>query len=405
MVLIRGEPGLSNAKRILSLSAAFAAALNGTMVMPLVVMALNHVDGVSESMATVIASLEIAGIALYCLIAPRLASRTPRTLAIAGVVVLASGEALTHVLNTVPLLCAARLLTGLGEGALFSIITAEIASEKQAERIWGQINVIGGVCMGLLLFGLSALPPVPGRGSIFLWLAGFVLLMAPLILGVGRQRAATHAAVTGNRLPRGQIALILFVVLLVYGVQAGQWAVSGYVGDLAHIPPTRVGLFLAISSVAGFAGAVVPSLTRNPALRLWFVMAGFVVMAVSVYWFFNLIGAAHFLLGQVFVNVGFYMVTPFVTGLLTENDPDGALVLRTLVVALIGAAAGTALAGELLVRSGPAWFSLLAIAAVGAGALGALLVFYRLHLLHGAAGGDESGSLVLPEGHITGTRP
>ena len=373
------------------------------MVMPLIVMALNHVNGISESLATVIASLEIAGIALYCLLAPRLARRLPRAVAVAGVMVLVLGEAATHVLDTVPLLCAARLLSGVGEGALFSLITAEIASEKQAERIWGQINVIGGVCMGLLLFGLSALPPAAGRGSIFLWIAGFVLLMGPWIIGIGRHRQAVPQAASASRLPRGQIALILFVVLLVYGVQAGQWAVSGYVGDLAHIPTTTVGLFLAISSVAGFAGAVVPSLTRNPALRLRFVMSGFVVMAVSVYWFFNLMGAAHFLVGQVFVNVGFYMVTPFVTGLLTENDPDGALVLRTLVVALIGAAVGTALAGELLVRCGPALFSVFAIAAVGLGALGALMVFYRLHLLHGAALSSDAAVNLEPS-QINGMR-
>jgi hypothetical protein len=174
------------------------------------------------------------------------------------------------------------------------------------------------------------------------------------------------------------MGLILLVVLLVYAVQSGQWAVSGYVGALAHIAPARMGLFLAISSIAGFAGALVPSLTRSPAHRLAFVMLGFMVMAAALLVFFNRLGGSPFLWGQIALNMGFYAVTPFVTGLLTENDRDGALVLRTLVLALVGAAGGTALAGALFTAGGPQTFSLVCVALLAASAGAASLVFHRL---------------------------
>jgi DHA1 family inner membrane transport protein len=179
-------------------------------------------------------------------------------------------------------------------------------------------------------------------------------------------------------LPKSQIALILFVVVLVYGVQAGQWAVSGYMGESSHIPADTVGLYLALSSIAGFAGAIVPALTRNPAHRLRFVALGFIVMGGALYEFFNIIGQGAFLSAQILVNMGFYMVTPFMTGLLTENDPDGALVMRTLIIAMVGAGVGTALAGELFADGGPGLFSTVIIGIVGLAWVCAVRVFHAV---------------------------
>jgi hypothetical protein len=99
-------------------------------------------------------------------------------------------------------------------------------------------------------------------------------------------------------------------------------------------------------------------------------------MGAALYLFFNIHGAMAFLLGQILVNVGFYMVTPFMTGLLTESDKDGVLVMRTLIIAMLGAGVGTALTGELFTDGGPKLFSLLAIAAIGVVLICAVKVFH-----------------------------
>lgn len=381
----------SSAIRVSGLSAAFAAALNGTMVMPLIVMALCRIPGIDEATATAVASAEIGGIALYCLLCPRLVRRAHWQVAAGGVLAMVAGQLLSHVADSVATLSLARLLAGVGEGALFSLITYSVAGQAEAERIWGQINLVGGVCMGGLLYAVSMMSTPAGRGPVFLWLAAFGVVLAPLVLSI-RPRAAAMAAATpaeqfaqaeqaapampaASRLSRSRLALVLVVVLLVYGVQAGQWAVSGYVGERARIPAETVGLFLALSSILGFIGAIVPSLTRNPARRAPLVALGFVILGGSVYAFFNIAGQWPFLLAQIMVNVGFYMLTPFLTGLLTENDPDGALVMRTLIIAMLGAGIGTALAGELFVSGGPGMFSLIALGVVGLACAGAMAVF------------------------------
>jgi len=376
----------SGTTRIIGLSAAFATALNGTMVMPLIVMALTRIPGITESTATIVASAEIGGIALYCLLLPRLVKHGHFRVALGGVLALILGELLTHFADGIGMLSLTRLLAGLGEGALFSLITHDVAAEAEAERIWGMINLIGGVCMGCLLYFLSTLTPDTGRGTIFLWLAAFGALLAPLVFLIKpktAQEAQTHAAVL---LPKSMIALILFVIFLVYGVQAGQWAVSGYMGELSNMPVSTVGFFLAISSIAGFVGAIVPALTRNPSHRLRWVALGLLVMGAALYLFFNIHGAPAFLIGQILVNVGFYMVTPFMTGLLTESDKDGVLVMRTLIIAMLGAGVGTALTGELFTDGGPQLFSLLAIAVIGVVLVCAVKVFHWALGRAGAAG-------------------
>lgn len=366
----------SGTTRIIGLSAAFATALNGTMVMPLIVMALTRIPGITESTATIVASAEIGGIALYCLLLPRLVKHGHFRVALGGVLALILGELLSHFADGIGMLSGTRLLAGLGEGALFSLITHDVAAEAEAERIWGMINLVGGVCMGCLLYFLSTLTPNAGRGPIFLWLAAFAALLAPLVFLIkpkSEQQEKAHAPVL---LPKSIITLVLFVIFLVYGVQAGQWAVSGYMGELSHIPVSTVGLFLAISSIAGFVGAIVPALTRNPSHRLRWVALGLLIMGAALYLFFNLRGSMAFLFGQILINVGFYMVTPFMTGLLTESDKDGVLVMRTLIIAMLGAGVGTALTGELFTDGGPVLFSLLAIAVIGVVLICAVKVFH-----------------------------
>ncbi len=370
---------------VLGISAAYAVALNGTMVMPIVVLALGRIPGYDEGTATLVASAELAGIAIYCLFLPKLAIRNPLKVTIGGLLAAFLGQLLSYCLvrysfvAPIPL-AATRLLAGLGEGAIFSLVAMRIASLANAERLWGSLNLVGGLAMGFLLLIVSALPEDADRAMVFIFLASFVLVMIPFFPFM-RARAGTPARYTSQPgLDRRTMVLMMVVVFMVYAVQAGQWAICGYIGELADLTPTEVGLYLAISSLLGFLGAVVPSFVDGRSKRLLSVLSGFAIMAVSLHCFFNIYSRPVFLTAQILLNVGFYIVTPFVTGLLTEHDPDGTVMSRILVVALVGATIGTALAGPVLSAYGPAEFSWIFMVPLAAAALCGTLVFGRLHL-------------------------
>jgi predicted MFS family arabinose efflux permease len=364
---------------ILGLSAAYAVALNGTMVMPVIVLSMSKLAGYDEGLATVVAAAELAGIAIYGIFLPGLAKRSWKAVIASGLVAVAAGEASSFWLQDPWALGAARLVTGLGEGALFSVVTLNLASLADAERHWGALALIGGTAMGLLLFVVSLLPQYPQNAPVFLMIAGFTLLMAPVCLLIARRPVGMATASHHARLDRGRMLTTMAVVFLVYAVQAAQWAVCGYVGERVGMSNGEVGFYLALSSLIGFVGAIVPSLTRDKAKRLPFVLAGFLIMGLSVYFLFTRFTLPVFVAAQIFVNVGFYIVTPFLTGVLTENDPDGSLMSRILVVALVGATIGTAVAGPILVAAGPLALAWACLAPLVLAALLGAAVFGHLH--------------------------
>lgn len=364
---------------ILGLSAAYALALNGTMVMPVVVLSMSKLAGYDEGLATVVASAELAGIGFYGLFLPKLAVRSWRCVAVAGVLAVLVGEAASFWLQSPLTLAGARFVAGLGEGAIFSLVAMSLASLADAERLWGALNLISGVALGILLFIVSMIPHQETGAPVFLVLAAFTAMMAPFLLLISKRSAVKTAATHQSRLDSGKMRLTMLIVFLVYAVQAGQWVVCGYVGERVGLSGPQVGLYLAVASLAGFLGAIVPMTTHDKAKRLTFVLVGFLVMAVSIYFLFNVFTPSVFVIAQVFVNVGFYIVTPFVTGILTENDPDGSLMSRILVIAIVGATIGTAVAGPIFVTAGPSIFAWSFLLPLAIAAVFATLVFGHLH--------------------------
>jgi DHA1 family inner membrane transport protein len=364
---------------ILGLSAAYAVALNGTMVMPVVVLSMSKLAGYDEALATIVASAELSGIAIYGLLLSKFTTRSWKAVAAVGLLAVLVGETASFYLQAPWLLAGARFVAGLGEGAIFSIVSASLASLANAERLWGALSLIGGSTMGVLLFVVSLMPQQQTGTPVFLVLAVFTAIMAPFFLLISRRKTAMATATHHSRLDGGKLIAAMSIVLLVYAVQAAQWAICAYIGERVGLSGGEIGFYLAISSLAGFVGAVVPAATRDKSKRLLLVMTGFLIMAVSIYFLFNVLSVAVFVATQILVNIGFYMVTPFVTGVLTENDPDGSLMSRTLVIAIVGATIGTAVAGPVFATAGAvafAWFCLLPLALA---ALGATMVFGHLH--------------------------
>lgn len=374
---------------IFGLSAAYAVALNGTMVMPVVVLSMSKLTGYDEGLATIVASAELAGIALYGIFLPGLAKRSWKAVALAGLIAVIAGEASSFWLHTPWVLAGARLVTGLGEGAIFSLVCMNLASLGNAERLWGALSLIGGTAMGLLLFVVSLMPQQPNSAPVFLMIAAFTVIMAPFFLLIARRSATMPAASEHSRLDRRKMLLTMIVVFLVYAVQAAQWAICGYVGERVGLSGGEVGFYLAVSSLLGFVGAIVPSMTRERSMRLPSVLLGFLIMAVAIYFLFNIFTAFVFVVTQVFVNIGFYIVTPFLTGVLTENDPDGSLMSRTLVVAIVGATVGTGAAGPILVATNPSVFAWSCLVPLVLAAVLGTMVFGHLHRSPAAAAGTR----------------
>jgi MFS family permease len=151
------RPDLSLAA-LLRLACAYAIATNGTILMPLFVGVLMRRFGAGEDAATGFAALEIAGIAISCAIFPRWIARMPRRLAWIATLGALLAQAASAWMPSLGAVGAARLATGLFEGALFVVVAAGLSNRAAAERAWGVIILVAGLIDCALLVAAYALP-------------------------------------------------------------------------------------------------------------------------------------------------------------------------------------------------------------------------------------------------------
>ncbi|PCE22340.1 MFS transporter [Paraburkholderia acidicola] len=339
------------------LSLAYAVATNGMILTPFLVAAVMLRFHLSEGIATQVAGVEILGVALSCALLPRWISRAAGFFTIAGVLGTIAGQVLSIVAPTVLLIGIVRGVTGIFEGVLFVVVASGISQRASADRLWGQINVIAGIINGGILVVISYLPSAWLGQGVFMLLVGVCIVMAPAIHGIGEFARHVTQARSRNKLPLKLVLTIWAVTVLIYGVQASQWAVAGIVGAHAGLSTWTVGILLSLSSLLGFAGAVIPSQRSSRQHRLAIIFVAQMVMIGSLVWFFGSTGNKSYFLSQLALNCAFFAIIPFLTGLLSEVDPDGSLVARTVVVTFVGGGVGTAVAGDLFTQYGGMHFA------------------------------------------------
>ncbi|KVM51205.1 MFS transporter [Burkholderia ubonensis] len=372
---------------VVRLALAFAAATNGLILSPFLVAAVMTRFRLDDGAATALVSVEILGIAISCALLPRRIARAARPFTLAGALGAIAGQALSAVAPGIVSAGAARGLTGLFEGMLFVVVASGVSQRTSTERLWGQINLLAGGINGGILVLVSALPAAWLGRWIFALLAGALAVLAPAIRGIDAFAAQPVQARTHDgSLPWRPIVAIWVVTALVYGVQASQWAIAGFVGARARLSPPTIGVLLSVSSLLGFVGAAIPAHPASRRHRVAIIWAAQLAVIASIEWFFGSTGGGAYFLSQLLLNSAFFVIVPFLTGMLSDVDPDGSLVARTLVVTFFAAGIGTALSGALLERYGGA-----RVAHVLGAAVLAAAPFVRLALRRAPPAGAPGG--------------
>ena len=347
------RPDLSLAA-LLRLACAYAIATNGTILMPLFVGVLMRRFGAGEDAATGFAALEIAGIAISCAIFPRWIARMPRRLAWIATLGALLAQAASAWMPSLGAVGAARLVTGLFEGALFVVVAAGLSNRAAAERAWGVIILVAGLIDCALLVAAYALPESFVTQWVFVVAAACFALVAWPAAAAGAD--AVQPAIAGAPAQRshrwGVLIPIWAVMVLVYSVLSAQWALADVVGRQIHLAPDRIGPLLALVSLLGTLGALAASHRRSHELRLPILWAAQLLMGGAALWFFLVHGWGGFFAAQLLVSFAYYAVTPFLTSRISSLDPDGSLLSRSIVVTFVAAFIGTALAGTALTQLG-----------------------------------------------------
>ena len=353
----------------LILSSAWALGIGGTTMMPLLVtntMARLHLD---EGQATLMTGVEMIGMLAGCILLPALARRWPVRTTSVALVLLALSQMLTALTLSPPVFGALRLVAGVCESQMIVMVGICLACHRDAERLWGVVLLLSGLAVAGVFTLVSLLPDVAAGEGVWI---GLALLAAVLGVAAARAPALAPAPVAsatpsgaGRRRVGAGVWLAWGVFLGVYSVQAGVWAVSALQGERIGLSLPTIGTLLAVSSLLGFFGAVVPAIPALAARRGLTVMGALLVMFASVACFFTASGAVLFFAGQLMLNMAFYAIMAVLNSFISAQDRDGSLLSQSVVVTFAAVAAGTVGAGELFQDAGGMGvivFSLLALA-------------------------------------------
>lgn len=367
------------------LSCAWAVGIIGTTLMPLLVtnaMARLQLD---EAHATMMSGLEMIGMLAGCIMLPPLARRRPWATTVAALLLLAACQALTASTTEPVPFAVLRALVGVCEAQLVVMVGICLACHRDAERLWGWVLLWSGLIAAGAFTLLSLFPAIASGALIWSALALLSLLLAvvavrvpslvppPILLRAPPSSGATPAA------PRigADVWMAWGVFVGVYSVQAGVWAVSALQGTRVGLSLPVIGTLLALSSLLGFFGALVPAIPALAGRRGATIAGALAVMFASVACFFTARSATLFFVSQTLLNAGFYAIMAILNGFISARDRDGSLLSQSVIVTFAAVAVGTVGAGELFQDAGAAGvivFALLALAVSAPLAIAALRV-------------------------------
>ena len=333
----------------------------------------------SERQAGLVASAEVAGIALTALalafLSPRLDWRS--TIRVGAVLAAVADLASATVTGFAPF-AATRFVAGVGLGALVSLSWAAVGLTKSPEREFA-LYVAGALTYGAI--GLLVLPwalRAVGVPGMMVTLAALTLVSTTAARFMPRS-AESRVSLNPDAVDIGgpMKAVALGGVFLFNFALGASWAYLFVIGVGAGLPEQSVANALAFSQIAAVAGSVVPFVLSRRAGRLAPLAIGLMASAGCVAALMGSISVATFAISVGAFNFLWNVVLPYLFASMASFDLTGRMVVYAVAVQTLGLGIGPA-AGAAVIT--PGGFD--GVLLLSAGSIGASLLATVVALLH-----------------------
>jgi predicted MFS family arabinose efflux permease len=334
-------------------------------VAPILVGALVDGSGFTESQVGLVTSAELCSVALATLLFSKRVATKPRVnfaCIAAGVAIL--GHVVSSLVAGMEALVAARIVAGIGEGAVFAAGNAAIASAREPDRLCGAASVIGGGgSVGLLVLMPYATSPFGVAGA-FLTLAGLTLVLLPTLrmLPNAPHRPTSHEGSASAHAPNRNLALVGLLAVLLFTIgQGAVWAFAERMGVGAGLSTVEVGEKLGIAMVCGLIGSGAATALGTQFGRALPLAVGTAIQAAAVAF---LVGSEtvdqyqYALMGWAF---SFFFCLPYLIGIMAILDSAGRWTSAAAGLEVAGNGIGPFIGGLLLESSGYGALATLAI--------------------------------------------
>ncbi|WP_439816722.1 MFS transporter [Zavarzinia sp. CC-PAN008] len=320
------------------------------LILPGYVAALAVRMGFGEQAGALIASANLAGIALGTFLGIALVKRFPtRSLMLVGLLTAAALDALSPFVLDVTAHGALRAAAGLAGGVSMAMGSILIAKPSNAERGFSVIVFCNTSFAVLMLFFMQALLDWAGMQGLYWLVSGLGVLTAFMMLTEplhDRPASAAPAGSGGALSPEAIMAMLAFGLFLAGFAMV--WTFLGAIGLSRGLNAATVGTTLSIGAMVGLGGALTAGIIgtrfgRIPTLGLAVLV---VVSMMLVIW---LVPTEMAFLATIPVFLFFLNFSPpFFAGLLADLDPSGRVLAASTSVLVILNATAPAVAAALV---------------------------------------------------------
>lgn len=324
------------------------------MFMPLMIGGIGDGLGLSPDQLGLIGAAEAGGMALANIIAVLWIRRWDwRRTSICGILLMILANLASWAFPAFLPILIARTVDGFAGGALIAIGVAAMSDNRQADRVFGYFIATE---MMLSSIGFLVLPDIISRFGVeglFLALAllsAGTLIFVPWLSRHGIERRVAAGPAVPSALPRMTLGISIIALVgafLFFTSQGGLWAFIERIGKSANIASDDISLALAISSLAGIAGALGANRVVQGGLfkALLLVLAGEVVSLALL--LENPDPIRFYLAASLFIAL-WSMALPVLLIQFNRLDPAGHLVILLYAVGKLGYMAGPAAMGFLV---------------------------------------------------------
>ncbi len=345
--------------------------------LPVIVSALTSAGRLDAAMAGYIVGIDVAaqvGGGLLFLSHGR--RRTAAACLYIGLALVMIGNVVSCLALSTAMLIATRLVAGCGAGVIRSTYFALLARARDPARALARFNVTQTIVM----FG--ALSLFPRLTQVMGWIGPYVALssLAALMFATApwwpRQMQSQDAASLTLSFGRAG-AVCLFATFLYFVAQVGLWAYAEMIGQISGAPTDSITLAVAFAGVPGIAASLLASVitARTSVTRALMLGLGLTLIAL----FLMPMGRSLWAMavGLSLFYFAWCVTIPFTFAVAVASDRELSTASAFIVAVGLGAAAGPACAGKVVLEHGTLALIILS-ACCTTGSIGLFLTAIRM---------------------------
>lgn len=275
-----------------------------------------------------------------------------RTATVYAALLFATGNILSFFAQSFDFLLFSRAVSALGGGTLMIITIGSCAITAKPDRTYG-LWVLGQVLLGAL--ALFVLPlAFPSFGLKICYVVMFVMICCALPFYryfadcIIEKKAAVIASQSQNKV-LGWVAV--FATLLLYIAIGGIWTFISSIGTQANIDPQIISSTLAISTIIGILGCILPSVIGDKLNRKYFLIFGYGLFFLALMLLLEQISQIHLVISILLFKFTWMFTIPFVLATTSSQDSTGKLMNTINLVIGGGLALGPVIAGSVIENS------------------------------------------------------